>query len=346
MRAVLRPVATAVVVPALAYAALRSLRRPEVYRWAGRVVVITGGSRGLGLVLARAFTARGARVALLARDAAELTRARTSLPPTAAVVTVPCDVRDPHQARAAVDEVVATWQRVDVLVNNAGVMMSAPWVETSDADFRDLLDVHVWGTLHMSRAALPHLNRRRQARIVNITSIGGKIPVPHLSAYCASKFAQAGLSAVMGEELRASGVRVVTVYPGLMRTGSHLNAQFKGRLTSEFAVYATAAALPGVSMGAERAAQSIVRATERGQSELVVPWTVRRLATVAALAPRAAHSVLATIGRLQPRGSPARGGLTRVRGLDVGLPAPVQAIAVLGERAADRNNERRARRLD
>ena len=110
-----------------------------------------------------------------------------------------------------------------MLVNNAGVIVSAPFVETNDDDFRALLDVHLWGTLHMSRAALPHLTRPG-ARIVNVASIGGRLPVPHLSAYCASKFAQAGLSSVMAEELRASPVRVVTVYPGLMRTGSHLNA--------------------------------------------------------------------------------------------------------------------------
>ena len=260
-----RATAAALILPALAFGLVRVFRPRSAYRWVGRVVAVTGGSRGLGLVLARAFSARGARVVLIARDAAELARAKGTFPPTAPVLTVPCDVRDPHATRAAVEEIVAAWGRLDVLVNNAGVIVSAPFVETNDDDFRALLDVHLWGTLHMSRAALPHLTRRQGARIVNIASIGGKIPVPHLSAYCASKFAQAGLSSVMAEELRGSGVRVVTVYPGLMRTGSHLNAQFKGELRTEFAVFAAAGTTPGVSMGAERAARTIVRGTELGR---------------------------------------------------------------------------------
>ncbi len=283
---------------------------------------------------------------LLARDAAELARAKVSFPQSAPVLTVPCDVRDPHATRAAVEEIVAAWGRLDVLVNNAGVIVSAPFVETNDDDFRALLDVHLWGTLHMSRAALPHLMRRRGARIVNIASIGGRIPVPHLSAYCASKFAQAGLSSVMAQELRASGVRVVTVYPGLMRTGSHLNAQFKGELRTEFAVFAAAGTTPGVSMGAERAARTIVRATGRGRSEVVLPFAVRQLAKLAAIVPSATHRVFAAVNGWLPRGDATRLDLSRVRGLDIGLPAPVRATAALGERAADRNNERGARRLD
>ena len=341
-----RSVITALALPTLTLAMASLLRRSEPYRWAGRVVAVTGGSRGLGLVLARAFSAHGARVVLIARDAAELARAKGSFPPTAPVLTVPCDVRDPHATRAAVEEIVAAWGGIDVLVNNAGVIVSAPFVETNDDDFRALLDVHLWGTLYMSRAALPHLTRRHGARIVNIASIGGRIPVPHLSAYCASKFAQAGLSSVMAEELRGSNVRVVTVYPGLMRTGSHVNAQFKGDLRTEFAVFAAAGTTPGVSMGAERAARAIVRATERGRPEVVLPFAVRQIARLAALVPGAAQRVLAGVNGLLPQGDPARAGLSRVRGLDIGLPAPVRATAALGERAADRNNQRRARRLD
>jgi NAD(P)-dependent dehydrogenase (short-subunit alcohol dehydrogenase family) len=340
----MRRLAAAMIVPAALFAVSRIARR-QPYRWPGRVVVITGGSRGLGLVLARELSARGARVALLARDEAELARAKATLPPTASAITVPCDVRDAHQALAAIGVVVDTWGRLDVLVNNAGVIVSAPFVETNDDDFRALLDVHLWGTLHMTRAALPHLTRPG-ARIVNVASIGGRLPVPHLSAYCASKFAQAGLSSVMAAELRASPVRVVTVYPGLMRTGSHLNAQFKGDLRAEFAVFTAAGTLPVVSMGAERAARIIVRATERGRAEVVLPFLVRRVAMVAGLMPRATLRVLAAVNRLLPAGDPRRARLSRVRGLDIGLPTPVRAVAALGERAADRNNEREARRLD
>ena len=342
----MRPRTTTLMATAAMAGAVYALWPRPWYRWGGRVVVITGGSRGLGLVLARQLSARSARVALLARDPAELVRAKASFPGTARVLTVPCDVRDPFQVRSAVEQVIATWGRLDVLVNNAGVIVSAPFLETNDDDFRDLLDVHLWGTLHMSRAALPHLTGRPGARIVNIASIGAKLPVPHLSAYCASKFAQAGLSSVMAEELRGTGVRVVTVYPGLMRTGSHVNARFKGDLRAEFALFATAASLPGISMGAERAARTIIRAVERGKAEVVLPFVIRQVARAAALWPWAAHRVLSTVSRLLPPGDARRADLSRISGLDIGLARPIQAVAVLGERAADRNNQRLARRLE
>jgi NAD(P)-dependent dehydrogenase (short-subunit alcohol dehydrogenase family) len=326
--------------------ALIAAQRRRRYEFHHRVVAITGGSRGLGLALARAFSREGARVALLARDAAELARAKAALPASAAVMTVECDVRDPMQARQAVATITAAWGGIDVLVNNAGVILSAPFDETTDDDFAALMDVHLWGTLHMSRAALPYLRRRAGARIVNIVSIGGKVGVPHLTAYCASKFAQAGLSAAMGEELRASGVRVVTVFPGLMRTGSHLNARFKGNLAAEYRAFALAATLPGVSMGAPRAARAIVEATRHGQAEAVVPFSVRQAARAAALAPGAVAALFGAVNRLLPSGHDRRAGRSGVRGADIGLAAPVRAAALLGERAADRHNQRRARRID
>ena len=172
---------------------------------------------------------------------------------------------------------IATWGRLDVLVNDAGVIVSAPFIETNDDDFRDLLDVHLWGTLHMSSRGAAASHRPTGRAIVNIASMP-KLPVPHLSAYCTSKFAQAGLSSVMAEELRGTGVRVVTVYPGLMRTGSHVNARFKGDLRVEFALFATAASLPGISMGAERAARTIIRAVERGKRRGGAALVIRQVA--------------------------------------------------------------------
>ena len=327
-------------------AALLVMRQSRRYDFHQRVVAITGGSRGLGLALARAFSREGARVALIARDAAELARAKASLPATAAALTVECDVRDPVQARHAVATITAAWGSIDVLVNNAGVILSAPFDETTDDDFASQMDVHFWGTLHMTRAAVPYLRRRHGARIVNIVSIGGKIGVPHLTAYCASKFAQAGLSASMAVELRESGIRVVSVFPGLMRTGSHVNARFKGDLGAEYATFALAATLPGVSMGAARAARAIVAATRRGRAEAVLPFTIRQAARAAALAPNAVATAFAAVNRWLPSGHDRRAGRSGVRGADIGLAAPVRLAAVLGERAADRHNQRQARRID
>jgi NAD(P)-dependent dehydrogenase (short-subunit alcohol dehydrogenase family) len=252
------------------------------YDFENKVVLITGGSRGLGLVLARELADRGALIGLLARDAIELARARQSIASHSLVQLLPADVTAPAQIEQAVNTLVRRFGRIDIVINNAGQIMSAPLADTTDADFKTLLDVHFWGTLHVTRAALPHLPHNGDARIVNICSIGSKIPVPHLSAYCASKFAQAGLSSVMAEEMRGKRIRVTTVMPGLMRTGSHRQAWFKGDQPSEYAAFALVGGLPGSSMGAERAARMILRAVARGDAEAIVPFSVRQIAKVAA----------------------------------------------------------------
>jgi short-subunit dehydrogenase len=185
---------------------------------------------------------------------------------------------------------------------------------------------------------------RRQARVVNICSIGGKIAVPHLAVYCASKFAQGGLSAVLAEELRGRGVTVSTVYPGLMRTGSHLNARFRGDLQREFAAFALASGLPGVSMGAERAARLILAGVRRGRAEIVVPFTVRQIARLAAMAPNLVSTVMGWVNRALPDGSEEQRSdpMGSTPGAELRLPTPVRSAIVLSERAATRNNERPA----
>jgi NAD(P)-dependent dehydrogenase (short-subunit alcohol dehydrogenase family) len=298
----------------------------------------------LGLVLARALVARGAGVALMARQPAELAKAVESLGPEARAIGVAGDVRIPESCAHVVDEVVSRLGRLDVLVNNAGVILSAPLSRTSIDDFQALMDVHFWGTIHMTSAALPHLLARPGSRVANICSIGAKLPIPHLSAYCASKFAQAGLSSVLGQELRQHGVIVSTVYPGLMRTGSHLHARFRGDAAREYRLFALAAGTPVTAMSAERAARAILRAVARGQSDVTLPGSMRLAARTAALAPNLTAAVLAELNRWLPDGRiPAptvAGRSTPVRGGDIPLPPAVRAAIVLGERAARKNNER------
>ena len=317
---------------------------PARYSFAGKVVLITGGSRGLGLVMARQLAAEGARVALMARDEDELARAADTVAPRPHVLVVPGDVRVPADCARAVATTVAHFSRLDVLINNAGIIVSAPAGCTSLDDLRATMDVHFWGMIHMTSAALPHLLVRRDARVANICSIGAKLAVPHLSAYCASKFAQAGLSAVLSQELRGQGVTVSTVYPGLMRTGSHLNARFRGDVQKEFAAFALASGLPGVSMGAERAARLILAGVRRGQAEIVVPFTVRQIARLAAIAPNRFSTLMGWVSRALPDGTGERSidAIVPARGADLRLPSPVRSAIVLSERAATRNNERSA----
>ena len=306
------------------------------YTFENKVVLITGGSRGLGLVLARELAARGASLGLMARDALELARARRTIDSESLVQLLPADVTDPAQVEQAFSTMVRRFGRIDVVINNAGQILSAPFDDTTPEDFKAMLDVHFWGTLNMTRAALPHLARHGDGRIVNICSIGGRVPIPHLSAYCASKFAQAGLSGVMAEELRARGIRVTTILPGLMRTGSHLQAWFKGERPTEFALFSLAGGSPGTSMSAERAARMILSAVARGKADAVIPFTYRQLSKITAIAPNAAISTLAAVNTMLP------GPRTRfaAQGKHMPLPKLVRGVTALNERAAVKNNQR------
>jgi NAD(P)-dependent dehydrogenase (short-subunit alcohol dehydrogenase family) len=306
------------------------------YTFDNKVVVITGGSRGLGLVLARELASRGASLGLMARDALELARARRSIDSDSLVQLLPADVTDPAQVEQAFSTMIRRFGRIDVVINNAGQILSAPFDDTTREDFAAMLDVHFWGTLHVSRAALPHLVRHGDGRIINICSIGGRVPIPHLSAYCASKFAQAGLSAVMAEELRATGIHVTTVLPGLMRTGSHLQAWFKGDRPAEFALFSLVGGAPGTSMSAERAARLILSAAARGRADAVIPFSYRQLAKLSALMPNAAIATLAAVNGLMP------GPRTRfaTQGKRLSLSTLVKGVTRMNEKAADRNNQR------
>lgn len=316
-----------------------ALRRRTLYDFRDNVVVITGGSRGLGLVLARELVhVHRARVVLVSRTADALDRAAADLAAPDHVQTVVGDVRSPAEAEHIIATAYQRFGRVDMLINNAGVILSAPFGTTTNDDFRESLAVHFWGTLHMSRAALDVLPRPG-GRIVNICSIGGRIAVPHLAAYCAGKFAQAGLSSVMAEELRQDGITVSTVYPGLMRTGSYLNARFKGRVTKEFEAFALASSLPVVSMGAERAARQILNGVRAGHTEIVIPWTIRQIDRLVALAPNITSSLMAGVNALLPADT-GNVSTPPIRGAQLPLSRAVEVAVTLGDRAADRNNER------
>ena len=313
-----------------------ALRYRNRYRFENKVVVITGGSRGLGLVLARELASQGASLGLLARDAIELARARRTINSDSLVQLLPADVTNPAQVEQAFSTMIRQFGRIDVVINNAGQILSAPFDDTTPDDFKAMLDVHFWGTLNVSRAALPHLARHGDGRIVNICSIGARIPIPHLSAYCASKYAQAGLSAVMAEELRSKGIRVTTVLPGLMRTGSHLQAWFKGQRATEFALFSLLGGSPGTSMSAERAARLILDAAARGRADAVIPFTVRQIAKLSAAFPNATVASLASVNAMIPEGR-AR---VATQGRQLRLPGVVRGLTALNERAADRNNQR------
>jgi NAD(P)-dependent dehydrogenase (short-subunit alcohol dehydrogenase family) len=250
----------------------RALRNRHGIDFSGRTVVITGGSRGLGLVIARQLAAEGARICLLARDEAELDRARGQVEERGAmeVMTLKCDIRRRSDVRTAVADILHRWMGIDVLINNAGVIQVGPLEHMTHEDFENAMATHFWGPLHLIQECVPAMRRRSFGRIVNIASIGGRIAVPHLAPYCASKFALVGLSDAVRAELAHYGIRVTTVSPGLMRTGSPINAEVKGRHEAEFTWFATADAIPGLSISAERAARQIIEACRFGDPDLTI----------------------------------------------------------------------------
>src|SRR5215204_5627112 len=247
------------------------IRKLTEYGLKDRVVLITGGSRGLGLVMAREFARQGARIAISARYEEELERARVDLENQGAtVLAVKCDVADNDEVKEMVERVRHRFGAIDVLVNNAGTIQVGPLETMSHEDFRHTMMTHFWGPLNTTIAVLPEMRRRKSGRIVNISSIGGKISVPHLLPYSASKFALVGLSKGLRAELAKDGISVTTVCPGLMRTGSPRNANFKGNHRAEYAWFSISDALPFTSINAERAARQIIEACKQGQAELII----------------------------------------------------------------------------
>ena len=277
-------------------AALRRLREADLR---DQVALITGGSRGLGLLMARELAREGCRLAICARDEQELARAREDLERRGArVLTAPCDVADRGQVEGLVDRTTRHYGRVDLLVNNAGVIQVGPAQTMTLEDYDEALGIMFWGVVHPTLAVLPQMRERRSGRIVTITSIGGKVSVPHLVPYCSAKFAAVGFSEGLGAELARDGITVTTIVPGLMRTGSHLNAYAKGDQQGEYARFALAATLPLVSMDAERAARQIVRAIKRGESERILTIPANLAARFHGLFPGATAELMALVNLL------------------------------------------------
>ena len=298
-----RPLLTLAGLALAAYGWSRWRRNPKFF--AGKVVVVTGGSRGLGLIIARRLRAEGARLALVARDTDELERARQDLgADDGEVLTVPCDLSQPARIKEAVAAVASHFGRIDALFNVAGIIQAGPLQNMLPADFEEEMQLHFWGNFHMVWETLPHLRRQGGGQIVNVASIGGKIAIPHLAPYSASKFALVGLSNALGIELAREGIRVTTVAPGLLRTGSHINAKFKGQHAKEFDWFSTSDNLPGISVSAEHAARQIVEAARVGQPSLTFPVQMRVAEIAQAVFPNLTLRTMALVNRF---GLPAPG---------------------------------------
>lgn len=323
---------------------MRHRRHVNQRDFAGKVVFITGGSRGLGLALAEHFLRAGAHVAIAARDPAELAKAKRHLlllmpqanGPT--VLDVVCDVTDPSRIGVAVETVQRNLGPIDVLVNNnAGIMAVAPLLNQSERHFEEAMDTNFYGAMHTTFAILPGMLKRRNGSIINIASIGGLVAVPHMLPYTASKFALVGFSRGLHAEVMSSGVNVLTVCPWLMRTGSHLHAKVGGKQAAEYGWFSLAATLPLVAVPAQVAARQIVEATAAGKSELLISAWALIAAKIAANAPTWTTAVLSLANRALPSARP-RSGDRQTDGQDIQGAASVLPSA-LGRSAELRWNQ-------
>ena len=293
----------------------------------------------MGLELARIFAEEGARLTLMARTAETLEKARAELEKIGAqVLVIPCDIRDRRQVEDAIATVVRNFGVIDVLINNADIIQVGPYERMELDDYENAMATHAWGPLYTIMAALPQMRQRRSGRIVNICSIGGKIGVPHLLPYTMSKFALSGLSQGLRSEIAHDGISLTAVYPGLMRTGSHINASFKGRTRSEFAWFSISGSMPFLSIDARRAARQIVGACRKGRAELIITPQACVAAMANAVLPSVVNQALQAANSLLPDGGPEATSDER-KGWESTSRWSPSILTRFGDRASVRNNE-------
>src|SRR2546426_509548 len=303
-----------------------------------KVVLITGGSRGLGLVLARHICAHGGNVALIARDHEELARAKADLSPRGGeVLTIECDLLDSGQIQVAVRRVIDRFGKIDVLINNAGIIEVGPLEHLTPEDFNRAMCLHFWAPYELISQVVPEMRIWGGGRILNISSIGGKVAVPHMASYSASKFALTGFSDAIRAELARDNIQVTTVAPGLMRTGSHVNAKFKGKHDAEFAWFSASAGAPLISMDADRAARKIVAACRRGQPSLILTFGARGAIVGNALFPNLTGYAMKIVNRFLPDATDESGAHSRA-GSELSRLTP-EWMTRLADRATKKNNE-------
>ena len=303
-----------------------------------KVVLITGGSRGLGLAIAQDLGLQGSRLALCARDQSELDEACKRLA-AEHIEAVPftCDVTSKTDISSLVERVIAHFGRIDILINNAGYIKVGPFDSFEHAEYERAMNLMFWAPVNLTLEVLPHMQKQSAGHVVNITSVGGRVSVPHLLPYSCAKFALVGFSTGLSAEVKSKGVHVLTVVPGLMRTGSYLNAEFAGGQKEEFAWFGLLGNLPGFSVAADYAARCVRNALEGQEYTCTISLPAKILIASETLLPEVTRAVFAAISRVLPHHSGREAA--KGKSLNPAFGALFQALTLLGKRAALNFNE-------
>ncbi len=300
-----------------------------------------GASRGLGLVMAAELARRGHDVGICARDGEALERAAEKLRVHGTtVLPLTCDVTDPDAVEEFMEEVSQQLGPIDVAIHVAGIIQVGPLEAMTRKHLTDSIDIMLWGPINMALAVLPSMRERRSGCIGVVTSIGGKLSPPRLLPYATAKFGAVGFTEGLSAELAGTGVTATTLVPGLMRTGSHGQAQFFGDASKQYAWFGPAASLPLLSVDAEKAAAKMVDAVLKGKRVALVSALSHVASRAHGLAPNLTVRLNQALSLLLPKGTSSEtvSGEEARKGLKP--DGIVSKLTTLGDRAAARFNEK------
>lgn len=309
------------------------------------LAVISGGSRGLGLLVAKELAQRGYNLALLARTSAELQDAAQQISqefPQQEVLPYVCDVSDRAAVVESVERIENMQGPIEVLINVAGIIQVGPAENVTEDLFDQAIGSMLLGPINLTWAVLRFMRQRNRGHIGVVSSIGGSIAVPHLLPYSTAKFGALGFSEGLSTELAGTDISVTTIIPGLMRTGSHERAQFIGKRDQEYAWFAPGASLPLISIKAETAATRIVEGTLAGKTHVILTPIAKIGMRVHGLAPQLVVKGLGVVAKMMPHASSDQDASEPREGRELGglrKSLPLKAITALGKRASKKNLE-------
>jgi short-subunit dehydrogenase len=257
---------------------------------AGKVVVVTGASMGIGEAIAKIFADHGAIVVMLSRDAGRAEAARTRVGYPERTLAVSCDVRNREEIDRVVSLTLHHHQRIDIWVNNAGHGLLDTAADVDMAACRETFDTNFFGTVACMQAALHVMKPQGSGTVINISSVAGHLPLPFHAVYSATKFAMNAFGKAARVELMSAGVNVLTVCPGYVRTDFSANA-----IKGHDAKTVRPSSVRGIT--AERVARAVLHGYLKQKREVIVPWTMIPAIKIYQLFPGVVERVMVRMSR-------------------------------------------------